>query len=89
MIRTQGDNMQIGFHTDAFNSRYWSSEQCLDWGQRNGIHFLECGTIVGVLHHSFVWRVWKEFGTSPLGDGAPHSCKMMFMALDLGPRGST
>ena len=40
--------MQIGFHTDAFNSSYWSFEQCLDWGQRNGIHFIECGTIDGV-----------------------------------------
>jgi sugar phosphate isomerase/epimerase len=48
MIQTQGDNMQIGFHTDAFNSSYWSFEQCLDWGQRNGIHFIECGTIDGV-----------------------------------------
>jgi len=40
--------MQVGFHTDAFNSSYWSFDQCLDWGQRNGIHFIECGSIDGV-----------------------------------------
>ena len=40
--------MEIGFHTDAFNSSYWSFEQCLDWGRRNGLHWIECGTIDGV-----------------------------------------
>lgn len=40
--------MQIGFHTDAFNSSYWSFEQCLGWAQRNDVHFIECGTIDGV-----------------------------------------
>lgn len=40
--------MQIGFHTDAFNSSYWSFEQCLEWAQRNHLHFIECGTIDGV-----------------------------------------
>ena len=40
--------MQVGFHTDAFNSSYWSFDQCLDWGERNGVHFIECGTIDGV-----------------------------------------
>jgi len=40
--------MHIGFHTDAFNSSYWSFEQCLEWAQRNGVHFIECGTIDGV-----------------------------------------
>jgi len=40
--------MQIGFHTDAFNSAYWSFEQCLQWAQRNGVHFIECGAIDGV-----------------------------------------
>jgi sugar phosphate isomerase/epimerase len=38
----------IGFHTDAFNSSYWSFEQCLQWAQRNGVRFIECGTIDGV-----------------------------------------
>jgi inosose dehydratase len=38
----------IGFHTDAFNSSYWSFEQCLQWAQRNQVHFIECGTIDGV-----------------------------------------
>jgi len=40
--------MQIGFHTDAFNSAYWSFEQCLEWAHRNGIEFIECGAIDGV-----------------------------------------
>jgi len=40
--------IEIGFHTDAFNSAYWSFEQCLQWAQRNDVHFIECGTIDGV-----------------------------------------
>ncbi len=40
--------MHVGFHTDAFNSSYWSFEQCLQWAQRHGVHFIECGTIDGV-----------------------------------------
>jgi sugar phosphate isomerase/epimerase len=40
--------LDIGFHTDAFNSSYWSFEQCLEWAQRNGLHFIECGAIDGV-----------------------------------------
>lgn len=40
--------MQIGFHTDAFNSAYWSFDQCLEWAGRNGIGFIECGAIDGV-----------------------------------------
>src|SRR5512134_442003 len=39
---------RIGFHTDAFNSSYWSFEQCLEWAQRNGVRFIECGAIDGV-----------------------------------------
>ena len=40
--------MNIGFHTDAFNSAYWSFEKCLQWAQRNGVHWIECGLIDGV-----------------------------------------
>jgi sugar phosphate isomerase/epimerase len=40
--------MNIGFHTDAFNSSYWNFEQCLAWAQRNGVRFIECGVIDGV-----------------------------------------
>ena len=40
--------LEIGFHTDAFNSSYWSFEQCLGWAQKNDLHFIECGTIDGV-----------------------------------------
>ncbi len=40
--------LEIGFHTDAFNSSYWNFEQCLQWAQRNELRFIECGTIGGV-----------------------------------------
>lgn len=40
--------MDIGFHTDAFNSAYWNFEKCLQWAQRNDVHFIECGPIDGV-----------------------------------------
>jgi sugar phosphate isomerase/epimerase len=40
--------MKIGFHTDAFNSAYWNFEQCLEWAQRNDVHYIECGVIDGV-----------------------------------------
>jgi sugar phosphate isomerase/epimerase len=38
----------IGFHTDAFNSVYWSFEQCLDWAHRQELRYIECGAIDGV-----------------------------------------
>src|ERR1035438_674298 len=40
--------MHIGFHTDAFNSSYWSFGQCLDWASKHDLSFIECGTIDGV-----------------------------------------
>jgi len=40
--------MKIGFHTDAFNSAYWSFDRCLAWAQKNGVHYIECGLIDGV-----------------------------------------
>jgi sugar phosphate isomerase/epimerase len=40
--------MKIGFHTDAFNSAYWSFDKCLAWAQRHGVHSIECGLIDGV-----------------------------------------
>ena len=42
------DAMSIGFHTDAFNSAYFSFEKCLDWAQTNGVRYIECGLIDGV-----------------------------------------
>lgn len=39
---------QIGFHTDAFNSAYFSFDRCLQWAQDNGVPFIECGLIDGV-----------------------------------------
>lgn len=40
--------IELGFHTDAFNSSYWNFEQCLEWAQRNALRYIECGTIDGV-----------------------------------------
>jgi len=40
--------MNIGFHTDAFNSSYWNFEKCLQWAQEHDVHFIECGPIDGV-----------------------------------------
>jgi len=40
--------MKIGFHTDAFNSAYWSFDKCLEWAKRNDLHYIECGLIDGV-----------------------------------------
>lgn len=40
--------MKIGFHTDAFNSAFFHFEKCLDWAERNGVHYIECGLIDGV-----------------------------------------
>ena len=40
--------MKIGFHTDAFNTSFRSFEACLQWAQKNDVHFIECGLIDGV-----------------------------------------
>jgi len=40
--------MKIGFHTDAFNSAYFSFERCLQWAQEHAVHYIECGLIDGV-----------------------------------------
>lgn len=40
--------MQIGFHTDAFNSAVFSFEKALQWAQRNGVTRIEPGVIDGV-----------------------------------------
>jgi sugar phosphate isomerase/epimerase len=63
--------IEIGFHTDAFNSIYWNFEQCLQWAQKNDVHWIECGMIDGVswIHglgyqpHVAIWedpRMWQE-----------------------------
>lgn len=49
MVQKGGKNViEIGFHTDAFNSSYWNFEQCLQWAQKNDVPYIECGTIDGV-----------------------------------------
>lgn len=40
--------MQIGFHTDAFNSAYFSFERCLEWARDHQVRYIECGLIDGV-----------------------------------------
>ena len=40
--------MDIGFHTDAFNSAYWSFDQCVQWAHDHNLHYIECGAIDGV-----------------------------------------
>jgi len=40
--------MKIGFHTDAFNSAYWSFDKCLAWASEHQVRFIECGLIDGV-----------------------------------------
>jgi sugar phosphate isomerase/epimerase len=42
------DMSRIGFHTDAFNSAYWSFPQCLDWAHAQSLNYIECGAIDGV-----------------------------------------
>lgn len=40
--------LELGFHTDAFTSAFWSFEQCLAWAQASDLHWIECGMIDGV-----------------------------------------
>jgi inosose dehydratase len=40
--------MKIGFHTDAFNGSYWNFTKCLEWAEKNRLHYIECGVIDGV-----------------------------------------
>lgn len=63
--------IEIGFHTDAFNSSYWGFEQALQWAQKNDVHWIECGMVDGVswIHglgyqpHVASWedpKMWQE-----------------------------
>jgi len=49
--------IQIGFHTDNFNSVNWNFQQCLEWAQTHGLHQIECAAIDGVymLHSLGYW----------------------------------
>jgi sugar phosphate isomerase/epimerase len=40
--------LELGFHTDAFTSAFWSFERCLAWAQANDVHWIECGVLDGV-----------------------------------------
>ncbi len=63
--------LEIGFHTDAFNSSYWNFEQALQWAEKNDVHWIECGAIDGVswIHglgyqpHIALWEdplMWRD-----------------------------
>jgi len=39
--------MKISFHTDAFNSAAFSFQKCLQWAQKNDVHYIESGVIEG------------------------------------------
>lgn len=60
--------MQVGFHTDAFNSSYWSFDQCLEWAHRHGLGFIECGAIDGVSWiHGLGYQPHIALWEDPLG----------------------
>lgn len=40
----------IGYHTDAFNSFFWSFEQCVQWAEEHDLQWIECGAIDGVAY---------------------------------------
>ena len=40
--------MKISFHTDAFNTSFTDFQHCVDWAEKNDVHWIECGLIDGV-----------------------------------------
>lgn len=59
--------LSIGFHTDAFNSAYWSFEQCLEWAHRQHLPYIECGAIDGVSWlHGLGYHPHVAFWQDPL-----------------------
>ena len=40
--------MKISFHTDAFNTSFTNFQSCLNWAEKNDVHWIECGLIDGV-----------------------------------------
>jgi sugar phosphate isomerase/epimerase len=40
--------MKISFHTDAFNTSFTNFQHCVDWAEKNDVHWIECGLIDGV-----------------------------------------
>src|SRR4030042_1517552 len=74
-IRSSIAMIEIGFHTDAFNSSYWSFEQSLQWAQKNDVHWIECGMIdggswihgLGYQPHVAMWEdpmMWRDNAAS-------------------------
>ncbi len=59
--------LSIGFHTDAFNSAYWSFDQCLEWAHRQHLPYIECGAIDGVSWiHGLGYHPHVAFWQDPL-----------------------
>jgi inosose dehydratase len=40
--------LNIGFHTGAFNSAYYSFQRAVEWAGEHGVHGIECGFVDGV-----------------------------------------
>lgn len=40
--------LNIGFHTGAFNSAYYSFQRAVEWAGKHGVHGIECGFVDGV-----------------------------------------
>jgi len=76
--------MEIGFHTDAFNSAYWSFGQCLDWAVRNGVRYIECGAIDGVSWiHGLGYQPHVALWEDPVRlRGKMEACGVAFSQLD-------
>ncbi|MDX9957936.1 MAG: sugar phosphate isomerase/epimerase [Spirochaetia bacterium] len=47
-MRDKHPALEVGFHTGAFNSAYFSFRKALDWAQDNEIRNIECGFVDGV-----------------------------------------
>jgi sugar phosphate isomerase/epimerase len=48
MLIEEATAVETGFHTDAFNSAYWSFDQAAEWAAGQGLRWIECGAIDGV-----------------------------------------
>ena len=60
--------MKISFHTDAFCSAFWTFEKCLQWAQKNDVHYIECGLMEGVswMHGLGYWPHLSSACDDPL-----------------------
>ena len=40
--------LEVGFHTGAFNSAYYSFLRAVEWARTHGVKGIECGYVDGV-----------------------------------------